>query len=210
MCRTMGARVSYLLWCNVKPHTVCSYGIVWQGRWKHKSGHKTVAVKVLKAASIDECPDEFAQEDFRKEVATLKAIRYRTSQSLSLFSSGHRPHHPSNIILCMFSHLQASTRTFNSTRPPSSALTLTRPSCSLVACCVVCHPTCSHSCLLQFHGFGVNSSGQGFVVTEFCEQGSLRSVLKNTSIELQWAVRTRIALEVRNPVTNACDNTSDP
>jgi hypothetical protein len=77
MCQATG--VSYLLWCNVKPHTICSYGIVWQGRWKHKSGHKTVAVKVLKAASIDECPDEFAQEDFRKEVATLKAIRYRTS-----------------------------------------------------------------------------------------------------------------------------------
>lgn len=123
----------------------------------------------------------------------------------------HRNHsHCSLLDTDLVSHLQASTRTFNSIRPPSSALTLTRPSCSLVANCVVCHPTCSHSCLLQFHGFGVNSSGQGFVVTEFCERGSLRSVLKNPSIELQWAVRTRIALEVRTPVTYACDNTSDP
>jgi serine/threonine protein kinase len=85
--------------------------------------------------------------------------------------------------------------------------TLTHSSFSQLTLCAARTPTCSgeSSCLLRFYGFGVNSSGQGYIVTELCERGSLRSVFRNESIELPWSLRIRIALQV----CKTCDKTSD-
>lgn len=53
-----------------------------------------------------------------------------------------------------------------------------------------------HPHVLQFHGYGTLSSGNGFIVTELMARGSLRSVLADSGRDLSWATRLSIALQL--------------
>lgn len=59
--------------------------------------------------------------------------------------------------------------------------------------CAMLQRVSNHPFLLKFYGFGVNTDGTGFIVTELLEKGSLRGLLADTSCELPWRTRVTIA-----------------
>ena len=50
--------------------------------------------------------------------------------------------------------------------------------------------------LLKFYGFGITSTGSGFIVTELMTGGSLEHVLHDLTRELRWSTRASYALQV--------------
>lgn len=53
-----------------------------------------------------------------------------------------------------------------------------------------------HPHLLRFHGYGTAAVGSGFIVTELMSMGSLFAVLGDAAIDLPWATRTSVALQL--------------
>eukprot|EP00035_Acanthoeca_spectabilis_P000874 m.76045 g.76045 ORF g.76045 m.76045 type:complete len:165 (-) comp10481_c0_seq1:619-1113(-) len=56
--------------------------------------------------------------------------------------------------------------------------------------------TIKNPCLLMFLGAGTNDDGQAYMVTEFMNSGSLRTVLLDKSRPLEWDVRIRVATQI--------------
>lgn len=58
-----------------------------------------------------------------------------------------------------------------------------------------------HPHLLRFFGFGTTSEGNGFLVTELMEGGSLEAALHDTAEEMAWKARISIGLQVAQGMT---------